>query len=313
MCISLCILNIAAIHSISLDVQTPSPPCRECGQICSTDFDSIEEGHVYHLLRKKVNCDNMMHRIVFCPFKAIRPPPLKPLPHMVKNFTMDGHCVFGQLLYSDDSAASASLRYNASSFHAFLTRDSQGVSANHYRDNDNLKTTLKKYLYGIKGKHVAIVGTQDPWAEAIVLNLGAEKVTTIEYRDLYIEHSRVSVVTPFQHASRFLNRTAESFDAVVSYSSIEHTGLGRYGDPLMPYGDIEAVAQIWCALKPRGYLFLAVPMNGNRTECILQWNAHRLYSYLRMQHLTANFKVLEEIDLLDGRWPNTLYVLQKLE
>ena len=73
------------------------------------------------------------------------------------------------------------------------------------------------------------------------------------------------------------------------------------------------MAQIWCAMKPGGYLFLAVPMNGNRKECVLQWNAHRLYSYFRMQHLTANFKVFEELDTVDGRWPNTLYVLQELE
>jgi len=290
----------------------PSSPCRECGQICSTEFDSKKEGHVYPLLRKKVNCDNIMHRTVFCPFKTIRPPPRKPPPNLVKNYTMDGHCVFGSPWYLDDSAPTAPLRYAASSLTLLLVKDNQGIRINHYHDNNTFKTALKRYLSAIKGKHVAVVGTAMPWAEAIVLNLGAEKVTTIEYRDLYIEHPRVSVVTPSQYASRFLNRTAESFDAVVSYSSIEHTGLGRYGDPLMPYGDMEAVAQNWCALKPGGYLFLALPMNENRKKCVLQWNAQRRYSYLRMQHLTANFKVLEKINNPDPA--NTgLYVLQKLE
>jgi len=134
----------------------------------------------------------------------------------------------------------------------------------------------------------------------------------MEYRQLSIEHARVNVVTPFQYASRFLNRTAESFDSVVSYSSIEHTGLGRYGDPLMPHGDMEAVAQIWCSVKPGGHLFLAVPMSRSRKQCTFQWNAHRIYSYFRLQHLTANFKVLDEVDTQDAG-TNVLYVLQKLE
>jgi len=223
---------------------------------------------------------------------------------------MNGHCIFGQPYYFDNSAPSAQLRNATSFLISYLTRDRRGEAINSYGDKNMLKKALNRHLNAIKGKHVAVVGTEKPWAEAIVLNLGAEKVTTIEYRDLYIEHPRVSVVTPFQYASMFLNQTAESFDAVVSYSSIEHTGLGRYGDPLMPYGDMEAVAQIWCAMKPGGYLFLGVPMNGNRKKCVLQWNAHRLYSYVRMQHLTANFKVLDEINA-DGH--NTLHVLQKLE
>ena len=36
-----------------------------------------------------------------------------------------------------------------------------------------------------------------------------------------------------------------NFDAVVSFSSIEHSGLGRYGDALNPWGDLIAAAQAW--------------------------------------------------------------------
>jgi len=307
-------LTIAVIVGVSADLQRSSTPCRECGQICSVEFESKNKGHLYPLLRKKVNCDILMHRMSFCPFKVIKPPPRKPPPDLLKNFTMNGHCVVGKPWYFDNSASAsaAPLRYPASSFSSLLARDRRGMSINHYHDKNRFRLTLKKYLYAIEGKHVAVVGTEKPWAEATVLNLGARKVTTVEYRPLYIEHPRVSVVTPFQYASRFLNRSADTFDAVVSYSSIEHTGLGRYGDPLMPHGDMEAVAQIWCAMKPGGYLFLALPMNRvHRTQCVLQWNALRWYSYFRMQHLTANFKVFEEINELDGH--NVLYILQKLE
>jgi hypothetical protein len=50
------------------------------------------------------------------------------------------------------------------------------------------------------------------------------------------------------------------FDAVVSHSSLEHSGLGRYGDPLNPWGDLVTMARAWCVAKPNeGKLLLGVP------------------------------------------------------
>ena len=37
---------------------------------------------------------------------------------------------------------------------------------------------------------------------------------------------------------------------MVTFSSIEHSGLGRYGDSLNPWGDLITMAQSWCLLKP---------------------------------------------------------------
>ena len=48
-------------------------------------------------------------------------------------------------------------------------------------------------------------------------------------------------------------------DVVVSYSSVEHDGLGRYSDPLNPMGDMHAVMELYDMTKPGGVLLLAVP------------------------------------------------------
>ena len=37
---------------------------------------------------------------------------------------------------------------------------------------------------------------------------------------------------------RYMNGTLPKFDVMVSFSSIEHSGLGRYGDELNPWGDL---------------------------------------------------------------------------
>ena len=49
---------------------------------------------------------------------------------------------------------------------------------------------------------------------------------------------------------------------LVRYSGIEHDGLGRYGDPVNPEGDISAAREMWLHVRPGGMLFLAVPLAG---------------------------------------------------
>ena len=39
---------------------------------------------------------------------------------------------------------------------------------------------------------------------------------------------------------------------MITYSSLEHSGLGRYGDSLNPWGDLITMAKAWCLLKPKG-------------------------------------------------------------
>lgn len=49
------------------------------------------------------------------------------------------------------------------------------------------------------------------------------------------------------------------FDAIVSVSTIEHVGLGEYGDALNPDGDTVAMAHMKAWLKPGGVVYLDVP------------------------------------------------------
>jgi len=105
------------------------------------------------------------------------------------------------------------------------------------------------------------------------------------------------------------------FDVVFSYSSLEHSGLGRYGDQLAPFGDAEAVAQIWCAVRPGGLFLLALPsfptVDERRKKCQILWNAYRIYGYVRLQHVTANWEVLDEVAIGD-KYKHIVFVLRKL-
>lgn len=56
---------------------------------------------------------------------------------------------------------------------------------------------------------------------------------------------------------------------------VEHVGLGRYGDPLDPEGDLKAIAELKRVLAPGGSLLIVVPIG---RPCVM-FNAHRIYSY----------------------------------
>jgi hypothetical protein len=132
---------------------------------------------------------------------------------------------------------------------------------------------------------VLVIGSENPWVEACVLAAGARRVTTLEYGVITSLHPQITTLTPDALRAQFasyMNR----FDAIVTFSSVEHSGLGRYGDALNPYGDKQALARAWCLAKPGALLLLGV-MCGATDE--LAFNAHRVYGPMQMAHLTANW------------------------
>ena len=84
-------------------------------------------------------------------------------------------------------------------------------------------------------------------------------------------------------------KSPKTFDAIISISSIEHDGLGRYGDPVNPFGDIQAMQKLKSMLKDDGLLFFAVPIGKDR----LVWNAHRIYGKLRLPLLLAGWEIID--------------------
>ena len=286
-----------------------TPPC---GKTCSYEWDRKEDGKYYPLLYKDVNCLNTFKRMANSPYTVVKPPPRLPPPELVKNYTMDGQCPISSYSYRDDSSTGNAPQtyFNRETFRKLLERENV-TNVNYYHDQNVLKPALIKYIHTIRDKRVAVIGTVEPWAEAMLVNLGASNVTTIEYSALVVEHERVTTTTPYRIAKQFISGQTVAFDTVFTYSSLEHSGIGRYGDPLTPFGDLEATAQVWCMVKPGGHFILAVPVSGDRKQCAIIWNTDRIYGAVRLQHLTANWRVLDEFltyDLVQQR----IYILQKV-
>jgi hypothetical protein len=71
---------------------------------------------------------------------------------------------------------------------------------------------------------------------------------------------------------------------------VEHIGLGRYGDPLNPDGDLIAALELTRVLAQDGHLLFVIPM-GEKPR--LEFNAHRVYSYPQVIAMFPGLEVLE--------------------
>ena len=158
----------------------------------------------------------------------------------------------------------------------------------------------------LKGKSVLVIGSENPWVEALCLSKGAAKVTTLEYANLTSSHPLVDTVTPATLASLVSEGKAPSFDAVVTFSSVEHSGLGRYGDALNPFGDLITMARAWCLAKPNADLVIGV-MVGGSGQSTIRFNAHREYGAVSYAQLFANWQQMTR-----HRCGQSVYTLKKL-
>ncbi|VDN54187.1 unnamed protein product [Dracunculus medinensis] len=144
-------------------------------------------------------------------------------------------------------------------------------------------------IYVIHGKTGLVIGSVTPWVEIIYLRNGAKKVTTVDYNKIIIDHPQIEYLNAMNLALQW-KRLNESFDFIAQFSSIEHSGLGRYGDPLDPVGDIREIRKIHCLLKKDGLLFLGLPIG--KVDRVV-FNAHRIYGPLRLALLFEGFQVLD--------------------
>jgi hypothetical protein len=139
--------------------------------------------------------------------------------------------------------------------------------------------------YDMTNKKIGIIGSTTPWLEAIVYNYNCTDITTIEYNKPIIENNKIFKSIKY---SDCMNLTNE-YDVIISYSSIEHSGLGRYGDDLDPKGDLTTMSVVHNILKKDGLLILGVPIGMDT----LVWNANRIYGEIRLPLLINGFNVLE--------------------
>ena len=91
---------------------------------------------------------------------------------------------------------------------------------------DRIRHLAEKYI-NVDGKHILVIGSTLPWIESLLLTMNVGHITTLEYFPNISTHPRVTLISPTDFALLVRSNKAPKFDAMISFSSLEHSGLGR--------------------------------------------------------------------------------------
>ena len=83
---------------------------------------------------------------------------------------------------------------------------------------------------------------------------------------------------------------SDSVESLSCMHTVEHIGLGRYGDPLDPDGDLKAIAELKRVLAVGGNLLFVVPIGGTAK---IMFNAHRIYTYSQIIEYFSDLQLVE--------------------
>ena len=183
-------------------------------------------------------CDSLMNEVLISDKRAHAPCEITP--ELQKLFTMDGlmdgeeSCPppdFDQIQNGVNKTWVWTEKEIEDSWPALHTCGAYGNSA-------CIETVERYGNEYIKDKVGMVLGTQIPWLESGLIHYGAAKIITVEYMKIKSEHPKLSAIHPTEVAKKYLEKKFQLVDFIFTYSSLEHDGLGRYGDPINPYADL---------------------------------------------------------------------------
>jgi SAM-dependent methyltransferase len=86
-----------------------------------------------------------------------------------------------------------------------------------------------------------------------------------------------------------------SINSLSCMHTIEHIGLGRYGDRIDPQGDLKAMAELKRVVRPGGDLLFVTPVGQPK----LKFNANRVYSFEFINQIFSDFELVDFSLVLD--------------
>jgi len=208
---------------------------------------------------------------------------------LVSGYTLDGKIPILDKWYDDRDKCSPD-DWTHTYVTDFVNRfTSQNIKNNQHGDEPyyQVSSWILRAIetYRIFRKKVAVIGSLTPWMEAILLN-HENIVTTVEYNVPVVDYPNLHAISYAEFAA-----SDDMYDAILTFSTVEHSGLGRYGDALDPEGDLKTMAEIRRHLMDAGLLVWGAPVGHD----VVAWNAHRIYGRIRLPMIFSGFVELEWI------------------
>ncbi|MEI8343160.1 MAG: DUF268 domain-containing protein [Verrucomicrobiota bacterium] len=121
--------------------------------------------------------------------------------------------------------------------------------------------------------------------------------TPVEFYDYRPAELNLSGLTSARGDLMELPFPDQSVSSISCMHVVEHIGLGRYGEPLDPAGDLKAMAELQRVVAPGGSLLFVTPVGKPRVV----FNAHRIYSTRQVLKSFSELRLAEFALVPD--WP----------
>lgn len=214
-------------------------------------------------------------------------------------FLLGGVSAYQKEYYNDVSwgtGSAASRPYAAADVQGMVEAVRLQTRGGYEATDAALYELLARYPDLMRDKRVLVMGSVVPWFEAMAFAYGASEVLVVEYGLRSSDYPNLYFATP-----QGVSNCSLDFDIGMSVSSFEHDGLGRYGDPLNPEGDLLAMRVMKRLLTPGGLLLFASPLGVDTVV----FNAHRVYGKYRWPMLTAGWAVLDYAGVANHVWSSS--------
>jgi len=111
----------------------------------------------------------------------------------------------------------------------------------------------------------------------------------VEFYDYRPANLKLSNLKSLQADLTNLHFESNSLQCLSCMHTVEHIGLGRYGDPLDYDGDLKAIDELKRVTSINGNLLFVVPVGKPK----IVFNAHRIYSYSQILSYFKGFDLIE--------------------
>lgn len=145
-------------------------------------------------------------------------------------------------------------------------QDSAGTARGHYFHQDLL---VSQFIFQSNPNRHIDIGSR---IDGFVAHVAAfREIEIFDIRELCIsDHPNIV----YHKANLMLGAGTSITDSLSCLHTIEHFGLGRYGDPINPEGHIIGFNNLIEMLRPGGVLYISFPV-GTANE--VHFNAHRVF------------------------------------
>lgn len=164
---------------------------RDCGQICNTTIKPVKAGKYYDVIRKDFDCLNLFESSTIdkreneSPAEIQNPMSYTDMPKRIRDlYSYQGRVQVRDMYMNDAKVVASPPVWSIQKINNYRASVRRGQPMSGYGTEAALDVErhLRDHMTDVVvGGHILVIGSQTPWIEAILLELGVQNITTVDY------------------------------------------------------------------------------------------------------------------------------------